>query len=214
MQYYYADGDQQKGPLNAEQLRAAGVKPDTLVWREGMAEWQRADAVAELAGAFARPAGHGGGDVPVVPPVGGASPHGGYAPQPPAGFVQPGFPPPGYAPPGHPGHGPGQQLQYGGYAPVQAAPSNGMSIVSLVLGILAIPATCTYGLGVPLAILAVIFGHIGHASSKRQTGQANGMAVAGLVCGYICLALVLAIVLIVFVFVGAAASGAGGRRGW
>ncbi len=45
MDWYYADGGQQKGPVSDEQfqnlVRDGVVKPDTLVWHEGMANWQR-----------------------------------------------------------------------------------------------------------------------------------------------------------------------------
>jgi uncharacterized RDD family membrane protein YckC len=44
MNWYYADGGQQAGPvddLQFEQLvRAGRVQPDTLVWHEGLANWQ------------------------------------------------------------------------------------------------------------------------------------------------------------------------------
>lgn len=53
MQFYYMDetGNQQ-GPVSLEQLKQAGCKPSTLVWREGMADWQTARQVPELAGMF------------------------------------------------------------------------------------------------------------------------------------------------------------------
>jgi hypothetical protein len=110
-----------------------------------------------------------------------------------------------YAQPGYPQ----QPLQYGGYTGQSqtAGSAQGMSVASLVLGILAIPTTFCYGFGLILAILAVIFGHIGHSQSKRMTGQANGMAVAGLICGYISLAIVVGVFLLFFVAFGAAIAG-------
>jgi hypothetical protein len=43
MSWYYAEGGQQAGPVNDAQLeelvRAGKVLPETLVWREGMANW-------------------------------------------------------------------------------------------------------------------------------------------------------------------------------
>lgn len=210
MQFYYAEGDQQKGPVDVGQLRSAGVRPDTLVWREGMPEWQEANRVPDLADLFAPPAG-----VPAGPQLAGEpspEPYATgpdrqyvYAPQP---YAPPGGPPAGagYGPPVQPGVAP--QLAYGGYAgPHQAPPPQAMSITSMVLGILAIPTTCFYGLGILLAILAVIFGHVGHSQYKRATGQSNGMAVAGLVCGYISLALVVILFLIIFGIAAAANTG-------
>lgn len=44
MNWFYAAGGQQQGPVDEAQLDAliasGQVKPDTLVWREGMANWQ------------------------------------------------------------------------------------------------------------------------------------------------------------------------------
>lgn len=49
MQWYYAEDGAQKGPVEEpvlEQLIAAGtVRGDTLVWQEGMANWERCDKV-------------------------------------------------------------------------------------------------------------------------------------------------------------------------
>jgi hypothetical protein len=62
MEWYYAEGVQQRGPVSAEEferLVAAGaVKPDTLVWREGLANWQ---PYAQVAGPSAeQPVPEGG----------------------------------------------------------------------------------------------------------------------------------------------------------
>ncbi len=49
MQWYYAVGDQRQGPVEQaefERLVSSGtIKSDTLVWRQGMAEWQAYSAV-------------------------------------------------------------------------------------------------------------------------------------------------------------------------
>lgn len=57
MQYYTSDGSNRQGPFELEQLASAGLQPHTLVWREGMSEWQRADAMPELARFLRAPAG-------------------------------------------------------------------------------------------------------------------------------------------------------------
>src|SRR4051812_37064487 len=59
-QFYFADGDQQRGPMPVDQMRGAGVGPDTLVWRDGMAQWQPARTVPGLAGLSAAPAAPAG----------------------------------------------------------------------------------------------------------------------------------------------------------
>jgi len=52
VEWYYAKGDQQQGPVSSTELRqlaASGrVLPDDLVWREGMSEWVAASNVRGL----------------------------------------------------------------------------------------------------------------------------------------------------------------------
>jgi hypothetical protein len=114
-------------------------------------------------------------------------------------------PPPPYQPPGDPFQTPAdpsqpqtpqyqtQQLPYQAYPPQYApqqyppqqywqpaAPNpgtNGFSIAAMVLGIIWI-----WWIG---SILAVIFGHIALAQIKKTGQGGHGMAVAGLVLGYI-----------------------------
>ena len=47
-QYYYTDGKERYGPFTLEQLRERNIKADTLVWKEGMADWLPARQVTEL----------------------------------------------------------------------------------------------------------------------------------------------------------------------
>jgi membrane protease subunit (stomatin/prohibitin family) len=55
-QWYLGIEGRQVGPLSpAEVTGRAGVTPDTLVWKAGMAEWTRLGDVAELAGAAPPP---------------------------------------------------------------------------------------------------------------------------------------------------------------
>lgn len=70
-------------------------------------------------------------------------------------------------------------------APVQE--SKGLSIASMVLGIISVVLFCIWYLSIPCAILAIIFGIIG-----RKKG-AKGMATAGLVLGIIALAILVVI---------------------
>jgi len=78
--------------------------------------------------------------------------------------MQPGMPPPGYyyPPP---------------YAQKQS--TNGFSIASMVLGIIWL-----YGIG---SILALVFGYIARGQIKRSNGRegGNGMAIAGIVLGWV-----------------------------
>ena len=54
-EYYFLDGDVQKGPLSIEQLKAIGVKSDTYVWAEGMSDWQPAKEVDDFKSIFSQP---------------------------------------------------------------------------------------------------------------------------------------------------------------
>jgi TM2 domain-containing membrane protein YozV len=46
--YYLAEGGAQRGPFPVDQLPAQGLRPDTLVWAEGMSQWVRAEQVPAL----------------------------------------------------------------------------------------------------------------------------------------------------------------------
>ena len=59
MDWYIADDNVQKGPFRLEDLPAHGLRPDSLVWKVGMGQWERADAVAQIirSGLLSPPAG-------------------------------------------------------------------------------------------------------------------------------------------------------------
>jgi hypothetical protein len=85
------------------------------------------------------------------------------------------------------------------YQQVVKAPSNGSSVTSLVLGIVAIVT----GIWIPVpvlglvmmflafvpALLAVAFGHVGLGYAGRVGGIGRGAALTGLILGYLTLAL-------------------------
>lgn len=64
---YVAIGGQQQGPFNFDLLKqmvkTGGLTPQTLVWKEGLANWTPAQQVPELASLFNQP------QVPPVPPT-------------------------------------------------------------------------------------------------------------------------------------------------
>lgn len=71
----------------------------------------------------------------------------------------------------------------------------GLSIASMILGIVSVVLCCVWYISVPCSVLAIIFGIIG----KKKGGR--GMAIAGLVLGIIALALyVLAILGVASIF--------------
>ncbi|WP_019631627.1 DUF4190 domain-containing protein [Actinomadura atramentaria] len=91
---------------------------------------------------------------------------------------------------------PVQHHYYGGGPPVQPA-TNGMATASMILGLIGI-LFCGF-----TSVLAIIFGHVAQSQIKRTGEGGSGMAVAGLVLGYI----VTGIWLIVWIcyFIGAIA---------
>jgi hypothetical protein len=112
----------------------------------------------------------------------------GPPPQAVAGSVAPPPPAPAYAPQGYmppPGYG---------QPPAVGQTTNGLSIASLVLGIVWV-----FGIG---SILAVIFGFIGRKQIRESGGRQSGggMATAGIVLGFVGIAgLILWIVVVVAV---------------
>lgn len=57
MQWYYSEHGSQAGPITEEELRSkiasGSVKPDDLVWHDGMGDWQAVSKTTELASALA-----------------------------------------------------------------------------------------------------------------------------------------------------------------
>jgi len=47
-QYYYTDGRERYGPFTLEQMRDRNITSETLVWKEGMADWAPAKQLTEL----------------------------------------------------------------------------------------------------------------------------------------------------------------------
>ena len=85
--------------------------------------------------------------------------------------------------------------------PVPVRPTNTMAIVSLVLGILSWIALPFVG-----AVGAVICGHMARSEIRRAPGvfEGDGMALAGLILGYIHLALFVLVLFFVFFVIGSA----------
>ena len=77
----------------------------------------------------------------------------------------------------------------------QTAPqeSKGLSIASMVLGIISVVLFCIWYISVPCAILAIIFGIVGMKKGGR------GMGIAGLVLGIVALAILAIIYLLAFI---------------
>ncbi|MEN9359242.1 MAG: hypothetical protein RL095_777 [Verrucomicrobiota bacterium] len=90
-------------------------------------------------------------------------------------------------------------------APVASeAPPHPQSIAALICGVLAIVGGFFCGCCCLLAIPAVICGHLGLKSAKREDSPTGkGLALAGLIIGYLILALLLVIIVVVLVAIAA-----------
>jgi hypothetical protein len=102
-----------------------------------------------------------------------------------------GAPPPSAygTPPGY-----GQPTGYGyGYTMPVAKSTNGMATAALILG------CAQFFLWILSGIPAIICGHIALSQIKRTGQEGRGMAIAGLVLGYIGLVLFLAFILLIVV---------------
>ena len=71
-----------------------------------------------------------------------------------------------------------------------AQDSKGLSIASMVLGIISVVLICIWYISIPCAILAIIFGIVGMKKGGR------GMGIAGLVLGIVTLAIIVIIYLL------------------
>lgn len=81
---------------------------------------------------------------------------------------------------------------HGGYYPVPQPPTSGVAVASLICGIAEF-----FTLGIA-AVPAVILGHVARANIKRTGERGDGLAIAGLVLGYLgiaCWALFLVVLL-------------------
>ncbi|MDN3294201.1 DUF4190 domain-containing protein [Streptomyces ficellus] len=128
------------------------------------------------------PGGGPGGEVPPPPiaPGGPAQPTPGTY-----GYPAPTQPTGAYGYPGYPGYGTGYQTGYSSYGQGgwQQAPSNGMGITAMVLGIVSLVLFCLWGLGIIPGIMALIFGIIGRKKAQRGEADNSGMALAGIILG-------------------------------
>jgi hypothetical protein len=95
-----------------------------------------------------------------------------------------------------------------GYQSYAEVPKNGFAVASMVLGIVSYPMCIFWYLGAVTAILAIVFGFLARSRiSGGQTSVGGGMALAGLILGFVWFGLILIIVAFVLVFVVAAGSG-------
>ncbi len=176
--YYFAEEGKPRGPLSLAEFATRSLAPTTLVWRDGMAEWQAAGSLPELAELFAKAA---------AAPAGAS-----YDPShEQAGFDAVAFPVPSDVPsiasPILLPTADASTIEY--FHPNAVPPASGMAVTSLVLGIVSVLSFCGFHvgllIGLPCSILAIVFGFIG--LSKVRDGSAGGRSFArtGLILGFI-----------------------------
>lgn len=167
MEWFYANENDEQIPIAEEDLekliRQGVMKPDTLVWNESMSDWMECTKARPdlFASSFVKSPGET--STPTAPAN--------FPPPPAAAPIQvPGEPPPltvaTRRPPG---------------------PADGLATASLVCGIIGIVgALCSYGMLIPVAIAAVVCGHIGRKKlSDMGLPKEHGQLTAGLVCGWV-----------------------------
>jgi hypothetical protein len=217
MDYYYADGDQQHGPVSIEDLRALKLPPDTLAWREGLPDWVPIRSIPELASSSTISAGLRAASIEpgtIEPQMGAFEPQSSTfepttnadAPlssnSPPSPLVA-AVPVPAIGPyaPTSDQYAPSPgAIGYHTYAPT-GNPNNGMAVASLVLGIISFPTMCLYLVGVITAILAIVFGMIARGKvRRRETDAGAGLALAGIICGACALGMLVVFILIALAF--------------
>ncbi|WP_051172086.1 DUF4190 domain-containing protein [Microbacterium indicum] len=104
-----------------------------------------------------------------------------------------------------------------GYTPLPpTGPANPMALTALILGIVPFAALVLFWIpivgtilvtaGGISAILAVVFGHIALSQIKRSGQSGKGMAVTGLVLGYISIGFTLLLILIAVALFGGLAA--------
>jgi Domain of unknown function (DUF4190)/GYF domain 2 len=98
--------------------------------------------------------------------------------------------------------------------PMGAAPKNsGLALASMICGIVAIPLDFCCYLGIPCGIAAIICGHMALSQIKKSPVplEGKGMAIAGLICGYVAL-LIMMLFIAFIVVVGISGSMAEGIK--
>lgn len=161
-QWYYAVGGNSKGPVPESTLRnmivSGELSPDTLVWCDGMKDWQPVSTIPHLYQLYETEAG--AETLSCTIDDAGSS----ITSSPDDDEIERSFT-----------SKPIQQPT------LRSAPDKTMAVVSLVTGILGFMCC------LPLAIVAVVTGHMALARIKKDPEhyEGHGMAMAGLILGYI-----------------------------
>ena len=102
-------------------------------------------------------------------------------------------------------------MPYAGQAPPPAAPRNGLGTTALVLAIIGLLSCWTVVGGIIFGIVAVILGFVGRGRVKRGEANNGGVALAGIILGFLSVVASLAFVAI-FAVLGITIFNEGGGR--
>lgn len=180
MDWYYANERDEQIQVSEEELKALAeggtIRPDSLVWNESMSDWK---PCREMKPEWFSPAERSAPTALAASGPVAAAPQAATAPM-------------AQQPPAH-------------YRTAQ--PTDGLALTSLICSIAGLAFMSCYGAGLPFSIAGVICGHL---CRRRLVAQGNntsaGLALAGLIIGYVGIGLVLIFVLVIVVFFGMAAA--------
>jgi hypothetical protein len=111
-------------------------------------------------------------DKPETPSGGPETPQGGPA----------GYPPPPPQPYSYP---PPPPVPYSGFTPPPTGPKNGLGVAALVIAIVALVSVWSVFGGVILGLVAVVIGFAARGRVKRGEATNGGVAIAGIVLGFL-----------------------------
>jgi hypothetical protein len=101
-------------------------------------------------------------------------------PQQPGGWSDPN------AAPQYPYGGPaGYPQQYGYATPPTARPNNSLAIAALVVSCVGVLGLCAYGLGGFIGTIGAILGHVARRQIRERGEGGDGMALAGVIVGWV-----------------------------
>lgn len=141
------------------------------------------------------------------PPQGQQQPYGDpYQQQPPADpYAQQAYPAsPAMGYPASPGYPPAdyqQQPPMQPYGYPVAQTTNGLAIAAMIVSIIAAVGLCIYGFGGLLGPVGAVMGHVSRKQIRERGEGGEGMAMAGIIIGWIALAIGLAIIAAMVFFV-------------
>ncbi|HEX5595012.1 MAG TPA: DUF4190 domain-containing protein [Micromonosporaceae bacterium] len=85
-------------------------------------------------------------------------------------------------------------------------PTNGMAIAAMVLGILGVLGLCGYGIGGFIGIIGAILGHVARKQIRERGESGDGLALAGVITGWISTGIALLVTAAIVILVVIAAN--------